>query len=82
MRLLFLFLVMSLVVSACTTCFDERVAVCRTLKSKIVFSGGTSDTRQAEIQNAEQPLARDTFDEIQCDSCRLVKKKHKSNPVS
>jgi hypothetical protein len=40
--------------------------MCRTLKSKIIFSGATSDSRQADIQRAEEPLQQSNYDRY-CD---------------
>lgn len=41
---------------------DTKHAACNLLKSKLVFNGSTSDDRQAEIENAEQPLDQRTYD--------------------
>ncbi len=38
-------------------------AACNTLKSRIVFSGSTGNSRQAEIQNAEAPLTERNYDQ-------------------
>lgn len=42
---------------------DTHRAACNTLKSAIVFSGSTGNTRQAEIQNAEAPLTERNYDQ-------------------
>ncbi len=41
--------------------------VCNKLKSDLVFNGATSDTRQAEIENADLPLVQRTYDRDDCD---------------
>lgn len=45
---------------------DKRAGVCNQLNSKMVFSGGTSNTRQAELQRAEEPLVQRSYDKT-CD---------------
>ena len=41
---------------------DHRAGVCNELNSRMIFSGATSNTRNAEIQNAEQPLLQRSYD--------------------
>lgn len=45
----------------------EKRAYCNTLKSKMVFSGSTSNTREANIQMSEQPLQQENYDDHDCD---------------
>ena len=41
---------------------NPKSAMCRQLKANIIFGGGTSNTRQADIEKAEKPLQRSTYD--------------------
>ena len=41
---------------------DKRANVCNELNSKIIFSGGTQNTRNAEIANAETPMLQHSYD--------------------
>jgi len=60
---LLLLLLPSLLCSCSSARFnDQRVGACNELKSEIVFDGSTSNTREAEIENAEKPLAESTYD--------------------
>jgi hypothetical protein len=43
-----------------------KKSMCNMLKSDLVFGGATSDTRQAEIQTAEQPLEQKNYDQNNC----------------
>lgn len=43
-------------------------AYCNTLKSKMVFSGSTSITREANIQMSEQPLQQENYDQHDCET--------------
>lgn len=43
-----------------------KKSICNQLKSDLVFSGSTSDTRQADIQMAEQPMYQRNFDRNNC----------------
>jgi hypothetical protein len=45
----------------------EKRAYCNTLKSNMVFSGATSNTREANIQNSEMPLQEHNYDQANCD---------------
>ena len=45
---------------------DRRAGVCNQLNSQMIFSGGTSNTRDAEIQRAQQPLMQKTYDADNC----------------
>lgn len=45
---------------------STKKGVCNTLKSNIVFSGSTGNTRQAEIQEAEQSLDEKSYDQNNC----------------
>lgn len=41
---------------------DNRAGVCNEMNSRMIFGGATSNTRNAEIQNAEQPLLQKSYD--------------------
>lgn len=41
-------------------------SMCAALKQQIIFGGGTSDTRRANIENAEQPLQQHNYDRSNC----------------
>jgi hypothetical protein len=57
-----------MILSSCSmNTVTAKRAVCNTLKSNIVFSGATSDTRQAEIQHSEEPLQQRMYDNANCD---------------
>ncbi len=60
----------SLILSACASMNPaaEKRAYCNTLKSKMVFSGSTSITRQANIEMADEPLEQRNFDADGCDN--------------
>lgn len=45
---------------------EHHRAVCATLKSQLIFGGGTNDTRRANIENAEQPRQQQAFDKNKC----------------
>ena len=45
---------------------DDRAAICNQLNSKIVFNGGTSNTRNSEIQSAESSLDQRSYDNYDC----------------
>lgn len=45
---------------------EHHRAVCNTLKSQMIFGGGTSDTRRANIENAEAPLQQSMYDKDKC----------------
>lgn len=63
-RILTLIMPCVLALTACAPfqSHDHRAAVCNELNSKIIFSGATSNTRDAEIQNAQRPLAQRSYD--------------------
>ncbi len=42
---------------------STKNGVCNQLRSTLIFNGNTSNTRQAEIQNAETPLVAKTYDQ-------------------
>lgn len=46
---------------------SHRAGVCNTLNSKLIFSGSTSNVRQAEMESAEEPLQQHTYDKNHCD---------------
>lgn len=69
--LLFLFLLLiNFILSACTpmSANSTRHAICNKLKSDLVFSGATSNTRQADIQRAEKSLQQENYDSNDCSS--------------
>ncbi len=41
---------------------NHEAGVCNELNSQIIFSGNTSDTRKAEIEDAELPLTQQNYD--------------------
>lgn len=45
---------------------EHHRAVCNTLKGQMIFGGGTSDTRRANIENAEAPLQQRMYDKDRC----------------
>lgn len=45
---------------------DTRAGICNELNSKIIFTGSTANKRQADIQNAEEPLVQRTYDRDKC----------------
>lgn len=45
---------------------DDRAAICNQLNSKIVFNGGTSNTRNSEIQGAENSLDQRSYEHYDC----------------
>lgn len=45
---------------------EHHRAVCNTLKSQMIFGGGTSDTRRANIENAEAPMQQRMYDKDKC----------------
>lgn len=54
-------LIFTLFLSACMS--EKNVhATCPLLKSQLVFGGQTSNVRNAEIQNAEEPLQQIDYD--------------------
>jgi hypothetical protein len=52
---------------------DHRAGVCNQLNSQMIFSGGTSNTRDAEIQMAQQPLMQKTYDADNCNEAPVKK---------
>jgi len=41
---------------------NEHAGICNQMNSKMIFSGGTSNTRNADIERAEQPLLQQSYD--------------------
>lgn len=41
---------------------SHKAGVCNELNSQIIFSGNTSNTRKAEIENAESHLSQKNYD--------------------
>lgn len=66
-RCLFSLFLCAMLSSCAMNASTTKRAVCNTLKSDIVFSGSTSDTRQSEIQSAEEPLQQKMYDRDNCD---------------
>lgn len=66
--LYFTLLFLSLMMSACSSIDfnNPKKAACNQLKSDLVFNGATSDTRRAEIENAQTPLETRNYDEANC----------------
>lgn len=62
-----LFILPCLSLSACfiANSSEAKKATCNELRSQIIFSGATSDTRRADIQRAEQPFTQYSYD-INC----------------
>lgn len=53
---------------------EKRAGVCNTLNSAMIFSGGTSNTRNADIERAQKPLMQQSYD-ADCYQKPVVKKK-------
>lgn len=45
---------------------DDRAAVCNELNSKMIFNGGTSNIRKAEIQSSEDLLVQKQYEKANC----------------
>lgn len=62
------FCFMALTLTACAPFGfnDQRAGLCNQLNSQMIFSGGTSNTRNAEIERAQQPLIQKTYDANNC----------------
>lgn len=45
---------------------SQHAAMCNQLNSQMIFSGSTSNTRQANIQAAERPNVARTYDKDNC----------------
>jgi len=58
----------SLTLTACAPYAPDtkQAGICNQLNSEMVFSGSTSDTRQANIQNATEPSVQRTYDKDNC----------------
>ncbi len=56
-------IVLATALTACQSMNPRHVnsPYCNQLNSQIVFMGGTSNTRQAEIDNAQQPLQQRNY---------------------
>ncbi|HEX4044442.1 MAG TPA: hypothetical protein VHZ76_02090 [Gammaproteobacteria bacterium] len=55
------------VLSACSTLERNRKSsVCNQLNTDIIFNGATSDTRTAEIQNAQQTRLMRAYENNNC----------------
>lgn len=46
---------------------SPKAGICNQLNSQMIFSGSTGNTRQAEIQTAEQPMVARTYEKDNCD---------------
>ncbi|VVC76707.1 hypothetical protein AQUSIP_20320 [Aquicella siphonis] len=73
MKPLFRMVICALLLSAgLTSCSSmtptaAKRAYCNMLKSSMVFSGSTSNTREANIQASEEPLQQRTYDRENCE---------------
>lgn len=54
---------------ACSTVTptEDRVAICRELRSKMIFNGNTSNNRKSEIQNSEEAILLRQYNRYHCD---------------
>lgn len=70
-RRLLISLLLTTLLSSCTLLSENnsRTPVCKELNSRIVFSGATSNSRQAQIQNAQEGQLIRGYD-AQCDNQR------------
>ena len=62
LMLLYILFSVALLSACATTKPTAKKGLCNTLKSDIVFSGATTNNRQAEIENSEEPLAQKNYD--------------------
>lgn len=60
-------LIASLTLCACASLPSPKRAYCNTLKSQMIFSGATANTRQANIDASEKPLQQHNYDQAKCD---------------
>ena len=63
------FLLASLALTGCASTYrkdGDKAAYCNQLKSAMVFSGSTSNTRQANIDASTEPNVQRTFDKDNC----------------
>jgi hypothetical protein len=60
---------MTFALSSCAsmTPAAAKRAYCNMLKSRMVFSGSTGITREANIQNSEEPREQIDYDQEDCD---------------
>ena len=61
------FLILSLAACAPFQLQHEKAAICNELNSRIIFNGGTSIDRQADIENSEKELIERSYQRQQCD---------------
>lgn len=55
--------VLFLSISGCAVnTYSKKSGECNELRSNLIFSGGTPNARQADIQEAERPLTARTYD--------------------
>jgi hypothetical protein len=45
----------------------KHAGTCNTLRSDLIFNGSTSNVREAEIENSQQPLEQRNYDRDDCD---------------
>lgn len=59
-----LFCLLSIFLASCSSVNPNHInsPYCNSLNSQIVFNGATTNTRQAEIENAQQALAQRNYD--------------------
>jgi len=57
----------TLLTSCATLEQNHKRTVCNELKNKLMFSGTTGITRQAEIQSSEDTLLQREYDKNHCD---------------
>lgn len=68
--LIIILLIFSLFISACSTTTppsEKKAGMCNTLRSRLVFNGSTSNIREAEIQQSQEPLEQHNYDKDDCD---------------
>jgi len=63
LRFSLLFITLSLTACAPYRPDTSHAGMCNELNSQMIFSGETSNIRQANIQNAEEPLVQRTYDQ-------------------
>ncbi|OGT61974.1 MAG: hypothetical protein A3E85_03605 [Gammaproteobacteria bacterium RIFCSPHIGHO2_12_FULL_45_12] len=63
------FTLLSLTLAACAPFSpnNRHAGVCNEINSQMIFSGGTSNTRQSNIQNAEKPFLQRAYTKDNCE---------------
>lgn len=60
---------LNLLASSCSMMDSSpRGAMCRELRSQIVFNGATGNTRNSEMEKVNEPLLQRTYDNDNCDT--------------